>query len=146
MKAVHSKRLEKLAEFLDTLPRQKFNFEEFVREEGKPMAEALKAGTYSCGTAACALGWTPAVFPRLVRWVKDATGRTRIADVAGGQLTERALGQELFGLSESETVTLFYPKTHWVLPGVLPPSATPKQVARHIRRFLKSRATEKAQL
>lgn len=51
-------RLRKLAAFIGNLkPRQ--------LDLSVPIREADKDG---CGTVCCAIGWTPAVFPSLIRW------------------------------------------------------------------------------
>lgn len=52
-------RLLKLAEFLDALPRSKFDIESLVREE--------RGG---CGTVCCAIGWMPKVDPKNWEWKK----------------------------------------------------------------------------
>lgn len=129
MKAVHVKRLEKLADFLDTLPRQKFDFGTFGKEEGKPFMEALAAGKHRCGTVACAIGWTPAVFPRLMEW-QDGFPAMR----ESGETCFSA-AEELFGIDRDESRWLFNPGPSNNLDN----DATPKQVAKHIRKFLKEK-------
>lgn len=59
--ALHKKyrdRMNKLADFLSTLPRRKFRMEDWVSE----------ADDHKCGTVCCAVGWAPAVFPRHWKW------------------------------------------------------------------------------
>lgn len=140
MQAVHAKRLLKLAAFLQELPKSKFDFGTFVHRGAKPMLEALKARRSRCGSVACAVGWMPAVFPRHVRWVGS--------DVDGGnlQVTLRDedyygynfdVAEVFFGLSYDETRDLFNPDNG--SDDSLPFSATPKQVAGAIRRFVREK-------
>lgn len=56
---VGKRRLLKLIAFLEKLPRRKFDFSQVV-------AKGKQNGHY-CATVACAGGWLPAVFPKLVR-------------------------------------------------------------------------------
>lgn len=140
MKAIYRKRLLKLADFLDTLPRAKFAFDVIAVEGGKPMREALKAGKTRCGTVGCALGWAPAVFPRQLRWQRVADDSKALAicprgkpyDVNWGQWnTTVGTASRFFGLSNWEVNGLFHP-----MESGLGGDATPKQVARHIRKFV----------
>jgi hypothetical protein len=62
MNKTYFKRLEKLADFLDKLPREKFNFADLVSEIDKK----------GCGTVCCAIGWTPKVLPHLVKFTGDS--------------------------------------------------------------------------
>ena len=48
---MNSKRLLKLADFLDTVPRKRFNLGLWQQYGFKPKAES------ACGTVACAMGW-----------------------------------------------------------------------------------------
>ncbi len=150
MKWFHKNRLLKLAAFLDKLPDEKFNFEYITNEGGKPMLEALKAGAVRCGTTACALGWAPAVFPRELKWARSIVelnygGQKTRAILQKNQfepeysvhpwdVTEKT-AQDFFGLTKDETTTLFVPG---YTPRDLPHGATPKMVAEHIRKFVKS--------
>ncbi len=86
---MNAKRLLKLADFLDKLPRAKFDFGVIAMQDGKPMLEALKAGKERCGTVACAIGWMPAVFPRSLRWTERPEverGRHRQRRTDGAQV------------------------------------------------------------
>ena len=111
-------RLLRLAKFLEKLPRRKFDFAEYVNT-------AVYRGK-ECGTVCCAIGWTPAVFPRMITW--DRIRRETVEDVA----------DRLFGLTVWEASDLFIPVTAsrvWCPKG-LDTNATPKQVARSIRAFV----------
>ena len=84
------------------------------------------------------MGWTPAVFPRLVKWSPSKTSE-RISIVLAEK--HRAshythVAQSLFGLTHRDAENLFSPIY------ALEDSATPKQVAKRIRKFV--RLTERA--
>lgn len=128
MRAHHVQRLLKLADFLDTLPREKFDFSVITCVDGLPLLDALKAGKKRCGTVACAVGWMPAVFPRAFKWTDCGAVLPRSSQADGMNLD--AAGR-FFGLDYADTVGLFSPEDSG-----LGYSATPKQVARHIRRFV----------
>jgi hypothetical protein len=132
MKAVYRKRLLKLAAFLDTLPREKFDFAVVTRIGKKPMLEALKAGHERCGTVGCAIGWMPAVFPRLVRW--DENNYVCLKGDVDDYNADRYAAERFFDLSDDEASCLFVPESSGL--GAL---ATPKQVARHIRQFVRAK-------
>ena len=119
MKKLHRERLLKLADFLDTLKRKQFDYSDYVTEYDYKN---------KCGTVCCAIGWCPAVFPEDWRWrrgvfvnsVGTKNGSTR---------------HDWFGLSLSEFEYLFCPGDSG-----LPSNATPKRVAKHIRKFVESKA------
>ena len=130
MKHYHKKRLLKLCDFLEQLQRKDFNFN-------------VVAERRSCGTIACAVGWTPAVFPRLVKWSPNKRGN-RINIVLAkrhGKSHYALVARSLFGLTSQDSLNLFTPwydlyvgKTEL---GMLTESATPKQVAKRIRKFVR---------
>jgi hypothetical protein len=134
MKKFHRARLLTLAAFLDTLPRVKFDFDVFVREDGLPMKEALKAGDHDCGTAGCAVGWLPAVFPRAFKWECGTVFGTTWNGKNIGPPANLEAARQWFGLRYPDADTLFLPNT---CGGSLGVDATPKQVADHIRTFVK---------
>lgn len=128
---VGNRRLLKLASFLRTLPRKRFDYTTWVGEDWQG------AQDLSCGTTACALGWaaTMPAFRRLgVRLKKRAWG--------GGQVALRGLhrgsievAMYIFALDHHEAHHLFTPE------GKEGDGTTPKQVAKKIERFVKQRAT-----
>ncbi len=147
-----AKRLLKLAAFLRKLPRQKFDFCTFVSQGGLPPLEALAKGKHRCGTVACAIGWMPAVFPRLTEYQlsSDEADAEAVCVKTPGivdYVTGFAVAREVFGIDELDSHFLFDPG--WIsdddraAPGA---NATPKQVARHIERFVKMNYAGKAQL
>jgi hypothetical protein len=136
MKALYRKRLLKLADFLDALPREKFDFGVITRVDGKPMREALKAAHERCGTVGCAIGWMPVVFPQLVMW-DDDHGVVLKSDP---WVLDFECAKEVFNLTDYESGRLFMP-----LASGLGRDATPKQVARHIRKFVRAKEKETAE-
>ena len=115
------RRLLKLCDFLEKLPRGKFDF-------------AAVRGERHCGTIGCAIGHTPEVFPRLV----SAVGWTVIT--VTGQSGFSATGSFLFGISQKMAAYLFYPECQLSVSHDLPnlrSDATPKQVARMLRKFVR---------
>lgn len=112
MTKTHIKRLEKLAAFLDKLPRKKFDLKELV-----------SARRGKCIAVACAIGWMPVVFPGEI-YQNDC---------------DIMIAQEFMDLSYEEAHRLFVSSEDSDL-GVLSASATPKQVAREIRKFIKEKS------
>lgn len=129
MTKTHIMRLEKLAAFLDKLPRKKFDFSDVVT--------AFDPEKY-CGTVGCAIGWTPAVFPDLVEWGRNCYGANVFlrATHRGGY---NHVAENLFGVTYDESEKLFSPYCEACPLGV---GATPKQVAREIRKFIKEKQGE----
>lgn len=126
--------LNKLADFLDTLPRSHFDLS--IVQGRVP---ATKENT--CGTVGCAIGWCPTVFPRLCRapsasiyglW---AVNGRKINMWSGGHAE---VGRRLFGISNDDAYALFTPGEP--LPdgegATLGSTATPKQVAKRIRTYI----------
>lgn len=152
MKAMYVKRLLKLADFLQQLPPQKFNFSSFTQRGDKPMLEALEARRSNCGTTACAIGWMPAVFPRTVCWIGvDKPGYELQVALRDGarkrdpfwgtreRLKNFDVAERFFGLSRKEVHTLFNPDEN---SDSLSSNATAKQVAAHIKRFVRTKLRE----
>lgn len=120
-------RLLKLADFLEAMPEEKFDFNIIAIEKGKPMLEALAAGHTKCGTAGCAIGWMPAVWPEELYW-EGAQG----LDVADGKGNVNfTVATAFFEISMSDADFLF-------MPGVsdLVESVKPAEVAAQIREFV----------
>ena len=120
--ATGNRRLLRLAAFLDTLPREKFDFRRWISEKD----------SRGCGTVCCAIGWTPVVFPRLARY--DADGLS----VRGQSPGTGAM--ELFEMNIDDVLGVFYPRGRYHRNSGLPQSATPTQVANHIRKFVARRS------
>lgn len=122
---VGDRRLLKLADFLDKLPRKSFNFAKFAEQT-------------DCGTVACALGWCPVLFKRLGVKYFQIGPMTNVSTVSIKKgYDERfgfAVGEVLFGLTRHQSYLLFDP-----ISSGLGQDATPKQVAKRIRTFIKTR-------
>lgn len=129
MNTTHAKRLLKLADYLSELPRKKFDYGFYGEER-------------SCGTVACALGHACLMpqFQRLgARLIPDSYIATllwpKMKDVPGS--SEYDVSEQLFGLDATD-------HNHLFVPGAsrLGSDATPKQVAKHIRKFVKERVAQ----
>ncbi len=139
MKYFHKQRLLKLCDFLEQLPRTHFDFS----------VVAKKSGKHQCGTVGCAIGWTPQVFPRLMKWLPLRKGdgdQLRIAPKdAQREHQYETIARSLFGLSRDHSHDLFTPLSsvyvdrgdQSIVLESLDFDATPKQVAKRLRRFLK---------
>lgn len=105
MKEIHKKRLLKLAEFLEErVPEARFNMDFWALDDDGRIG-AVPLASPKCKTAACALGWATALFPRSLA----LTEGPRYADVvhlATGKRNEQA-AQEFFGLTFNEVRLLF---------------------------------------
>lgn len=129
-KAEGLKRLIRIAQKLERLPRSRFYFGTWVGGDwqGKP--------DLSCGTTACAMGWA-CTLPsfrklglKLDPWWREP--------VLNGNSHQSTIAKNLFGITSEEYSYLFTP-----IESGLSPLATPKQVARHIRNFVKEKRNEK---
>lgn len=134
MNKIQARRLEKLATHLESgkLGHKKFDFSTYNN-----------SGTNKCGTAGCAIGELPILAPR--DWKFDSMGFPKLRDSVSFIITNDVM--DYFGLDEQEAHRLFYPieevnKELSPEGSVLPPSATRKQVARGIRKFLKEKKND----
>ena len=119
---MNAKRLLKLADFLETVSRKRFYLAKWV---GTTWAGKQDL---SCGTTGCAMGWaaTMSGFRRLgLRLNKEG-----IPEISGHEGFNAA--EFLFDLDDYNAYKLFGGDS---CP--LPRTATPKQVASHIRQFVK---------
>lgn len=145
MKVAHAKRLLKLVEFLERLPRRKFNFGVWVSGWD---------GANMCGTSGCAIGWA-ATMPAFNRLGLKQRVRETYYETTGevvwaprGRVRRNAspliAAQELFGMTNVESFYCFTPERY--LDSTLPRGpireASPKVVAEHLRRFLRYKGFE----
>ena len=108
-------RLLKLADFLETeVPHEHFDMGDWGTGNFKQM---------KCGSAACALGWGSAVFPRSLKMVKDKHGLYDVIHTKSGRKNEEA-GEEFFGLTPVQAYQMFMPDEGY---------NTIKDVVEHIR-------------
>ncbi len=143
MKPVYAKRLLKLADFLEALPRKRFNFASYVGDDWAGKQDL------SCGTTACALGWAASMpeFRRLGLRFKgtpayDDDGHAITADGGVGLVDDEYADEEeasaiVFGLTDDQHAELFIPENEFGPSSNLPKEATPKQVAKNIRAKVK---------
>ena len=132
METKYKKRLLKLADFLEALPRKRFYFGAWVGADWKG------AQDLSCGTKACALGWaaTMPTFRRLGLCLVRAEysgGYVGLKCTDGILRGSSSAAREVFGLDLSEFEQLFAPSA------LLSPWATPRQVAKNIRDFVEEK-------
>ena len=132
-KKVRAERLLKLAEFLEALPRKRFDYGKFIGEDWQG------APDLSCGTTACALGWAATMpeFRRLGLCVVESgpyTNLGTVKDLKTGE-TEESAALRIFGLDYHQADWLFIPgfDDEKQRPNA---RATAKAVAKHIRRFV----------
>lgn len=124
---MNKKKLLKLATFLETkVPRRKFNMEFWG---------TTPQNAYSCGTAACALGWAgyiPAFKKEGLTTAPDEYGGVvTFSTPDGSKYCNFSAGREFFELTDDEAYNLFS-------PGNYPTNKRgPKSVAKRIREMVK---------
>jgi hypothetical protein len=144
LSAVGKRRLLKLADHLEKGPKKakwahkKFNYAFFDSEDGEMNSK------YHCGTAGCAIGECPAVFPRYWKFQADQFGGF-LNIILNNDFSryEFQAAQEFFKINEGEAEYLFNPGGAWWAERYknhLSNNATAKQVAKHIRKFVKARS------
>lgn len=117
------KRILKLADFVEKLPPERFDFTLFSNRHGTPSLG------HACGTVGCALGWATAMplFRRLgLRF-------NRFGDLSVGRKSRRSALVDLFGVSGDTYTRLFFYDFFGRRPGFLGVSATNAQWAAHAR-------------
>lgn len=131
--AVGNRRLLKLAAFLRTVPRERFNYAEFVGWDWQG------AQDLSCGTKGCALGWAATMpeFRRLGLHLAKGTGSPTIT----GRDNPWLAAEKLFGIERYEAYELFSPSYDFV-KDIDENYATPKYVARKLEQFVKARVND----
>lgn len=129
-KKIGNCRLLKLADFLEELPPEKFNFFKVVSRG--------EHNGHTCATVACAIGWTPKVFPRLVKWhylkgiAYFQVRNLKDEQLPGGECSGVAM--YLFGITNEEA-SMFLPYKYEKLP-------TSSEFAATLRAFVASRQVE----
>lgn len=121
-------RLLKLADYLETVPRRAFEISAWKeRDATKP--EGNTPG--DCGFAGCAVGW--AAHTRMFRGLRFGKG-VNSDEIYYGHYSNFTAVEKLFSFDREAATYLFdsvsYPNF----------SATPKQVAKRIRKFVKEQA------
>ncbi len=129
-KATTKRRLNQLATLLESLPPKKFNYGHWT--SGPVDAR------HPCGTTACALGWATTL-PIAKREGLKLVPLTYTPDVFRITCKNREgyhAGAKFFGISELQAYSLFIPASAG--SGRPDRSASPKEVAAHIRKFVAS--------
>jgi hypothetical protein len=124
------KRLLKLIKFLEELPPDKFDFSQEVADS--------KSNGKTCATVACAIGWTPKIFPRLVEWTWYDTGYFTGFKPASGHekcIDYMEVAEQLFGVPKR--FDIFYPGNPMCYLPQCGTDAAPKQVAKMLRTYRK---------
>lgn len=137
---VYKRRLLKLADFLQELPRKRFDYGHWVGDNWGGAADL------SCGTTACAWGWATTIplFRKLGLRLKYRTKNSIAAYVGMIEVpkkfdTPSAAASRILDLAYNEYLKLFVPGHDKTLSY----HATPKQVAKHIRNFVASKYPKK---
>lgn len=127
-------RLLKLADFLETAPRKAFDMRNWqVKRATKP--EGKKPG--ECGFAGCAMGW--AAHTRMFRGLRIDTDGDLVfkKPMFDGHGFEAAAAP--FEISTADARHLFDPEHYYDFAKCIATPATPKNVAKRIRAFVKSK-------
>lgn len=117
MKAIHRKRLLKLAAFLagpvaraaKRNKAKKLNMSWFAN---KPVIGLTKK---LCGTSACALGWATLVFPKALKLQECGTRACVFMDDGIHHPTAKHIGESFFGL-DAERSALAFGSTNRTIP------------------------------
>lgn len=143
---VGKRRLLELVKLLQGLPRKRFDLSTWVGEDWQGRKDL------SCGTTGCALGWATTIPMlkraglRLLPYSSGPGGYVGLfQDGCETHLSGEFAAEEVFGITYEEARYLFNGT-------ILPPyefrdklktgpewEATPKQVAKHIKRFVKAK-------
>lgn len=108
MKYFHKQRLLKLADFIENLPKKKFNLNVIAKGKLEEFNKAVNK-KMSCGTVACAMGWMPCVFPRLCKYVEDDYSYNDITIVSKNKNYDYYAAIELFDIDWDTANYLFTP-------------------------------------
>jgi len=122
---MNKQRLLKLADFIGKLPKRKLEMPEIARVD----METGRMNPNECGSVACAMGWSPFVFPRLLGHEETYDGSLERAVVSKktGNINWLAM-VEIFNISHDDADELF--------GGGDDGYETPKEVAKGIRRYV----------
>lgn len=145
---IYKNRLLKLADFLDTVPDERFNFRRWVSSNWDG-----KTPLHLCNTTACAFGWATAVplFRKLglrLGIIRDGAAVVYLVQEGlpgpyDGTDAAQSAAHEVFGLDHKEFDFLFFPweETGDSMYGRNAPhyDASAVQLAEHIRFFVKNK-------
>ncbi len=130
MKPFHLKRLLKLADFLEKLPRKQFDICEIASKDE------------ACGTVACVAGWAgfvPAFRRAGLKMVDEGKSSGKLSLMVNGVVKDNLLGAVamFLGLSWRDEADLFWPS------GYDKANVTPKDAAKKIRRLVAAKKKER---
>lgn len=135
MKYYHKNRLLKLADFLDTVPRKKFDLYNWITKKSNNTATTIDH-IKECGFAGCAVGWAmtlPSFKKAGLKTIKDNNlfynDEYFSVPYYKGHENWYAVSK-FFGISTYDAGDLFRIESY-------SSNATPKMVARRIRKFVK---------
>lgn len=132
---MNSERLLKLAEFLETDPRVKDHFDMALI-----VSDGFDPKALGCGAAACAIGWTPVVFPEAWRYEDDCA----VLRLPKGTAFDFDAAELFYGIDRKQSVYLFslswYAEAEWDTDTRTFQSSSipPTTVAKRIRDFVAS--------
>jgi hypothetical protein len=138
-KHVGRKRMLKLIDHLEEKPRGEFRYSAVVAPKDEEKYDEREYLPWECPTVACVIGSCPLVFPHLMKYISTKDSGWQLAWKDTGDMTHYDYaGMELFGLTFQHSVALFTPnKQHFIGYPNLDRNATPKQVAKMLRRYVK---------
>lgn len=141
---MNRQRLNELADFLDQLTPEVFDFTTVVRGGIRDhtvkslLSEGVKTGHY-CGAVACAIGYAPLAHPD----IPGLGHRDGYVTMDDDQCHFVDFGAALYGISRADSFNLFsnldtdWNEEDYDLHNTCPETATPQQVATSIRNFIK---------
>lgn len=113
MNLVQANRCIKLAEFLENLPDEKFDFN-LIREEEYELLVKNNKVKLECKTVACAMGWCPEVFPdkfesKIDENYSDGMNVNVICDIKlkNSEKFNEVAAAQFFGLSQEMSEKIF---------------------------------------
>lgn len=141
--SVQANRLVKLANFLENLPDEMWDYS-VIRTQDKRVCKTDKATKISCGTTACAIGWTPNVFPEHIGSkveydsVYDTVIDLTVYLKKNKNLEIRCWASDFFGLSKRDVGLIFLAEDCYNFYGVSnPENVTRKMVADKLYEIVK---------
>lgn len=137
-----AERMLRLAEFLDILPRERFDFSTTRKEWTEK--DVRHNGHGSCGTVGCAIGWCPNALPEVcsVKNSFDDSDQYDPTFYVDGKMVDPHrdwvnVGELLFEIPYQDSFDLFTPWHSAPHDGtVLAGNASPKTVAQSLRNYV----------
>lgn len=137
------RRLTKLADYMQALPKKAeahFSMTRWFRRSGghKIQDPSLALKNFDCGTVACAAGWACAIPAFKKAGLRMSTDKYGVDDIVFGEFRARGSHsnqflslRKFFDIDADAAKNLFNPLTD-------SPIKTPKQWAKHCRKFIKA--------